>query len=244
MFLNVGGFVNADGFAASGGVTSTQNGVTFVGPFDHLQQPTFGDGEFTDTAVGDLLKTAAWDHPYDSANPDTVTFSGLTPGDTYEMQILVNDARGGSSAGIRDNAWQVAFTNGDDDVVATTASLTNRAYDTNGDPRLAGDFVIGTFVAAADGIQSFSMSATRGNNLPADQFIVGQSIDIAGDASRGQTQINALQLRNISGVGVLLGDCDLNGQVNFLDIPAFIAILTTGDFLAQADCDENGVVDF
>jgi len=42
----------------------------------------------------------------------------------------------------------------------------------------------------------------------------------------------------------LLGDADLNGFVNFLDIPAFITVLQTGVFLAEADCNEDGVVNF
>ena len=43
---------------------------------------------------------------------------------------------------------------------------------------------------------------------------------------------------------VLLGDVDLNGVVNFLDISPFIGILSTGEFQAEADIDQNGVVNF
>ncbi len=43
---------------------------------------------------------------------------------------------------------------------------------------------------------------------------------------------------------VLLGDSNLDGIVNFADIPAFIAILQAGTFQAQSDCDQNGVVNF
>jgi hypothetical protein len=43
---------------------------------------------------------------------------------------------------------------------------------------------------------------------------------------------------------VLLGDVDLNGSVDFADIPAFIAILMGGGYQAEADCDGSGVVDF
>ena len=43
---------------------------------------------------------------------------------------------------------------------------------------------------------------------------------------------------------VLLGDCNLDGLVDFLDISIFIAILSSGDFLVQADCDESGEVSF
>ena len=44
--------------------------------------------------------------------------------------------------------------------------------------------------------------------------------------------------------GVLLGDVDLNGTVDFDDIPAFIAVLIGGGFQFEADCDGSGVVDF
>ena len=43
---------------------------------------------------------------------------------------------------------------------------------------------------------------------------------------------------------VLLGDVNLDGGVNFLDISPFIAILTTGDFQDEADLDQNGSVNF
>ena len=43
---------------------------------------------------------------------------------------------------------------------------------------------------------------------------------------------------------VLLGDVNLDGVVNFLDISPFIGILSTGEFQAEADIDQNGVVNF
>lgn len=43
---------------------------------------------------------------------------------------------------------------------------------------------------------------------------------------------------------VLLGDVNLDGMVNFLDITPFIRVLADGGFLAQADCDQSGEVDF
>jgi hypothetical protein len=42
----------------------------------------------------------------------------------------------------------------------------------------------------------------------------------------------------------LLGDADLNGVVNFLDIPSFIVILSDNAYLAEADCNQDGFVDF
>ena len=43
---------------------------------------------------------------------------------------------------------------------------------------------------------------------------------------------------------VLLGDCNLDGEVNFLDISPLIALLTSSNFLEQADCNLDGAVDF
>ena len=43
---------------------------------------------------------------------------------------------------------------------------------------------------------------------------------------------------------VLLGDVNLDGVVDFSDIPAFIAVLQSGEFQADADIDSSGVVDF
>ena len=43
---------------------------------------------------------------------------------------------------------------------------------------------------------------------------------------------------------VLVGDVDLNGAVNFLDISPFITVLLMGGDQAEADCDKSGAVDF
>lgn len=44
--------------------------------------------------------------------------------------------------------------------------------------------------------------------------------------------------------GVLLGDVNLDGVVNFLDIAPFIVLLADGEFQAEADIDQNGSVNF
>ena len=43
---------------------------------------------------------------------------------------------------------------------------------------------------------------------------------------------------------IILGDCNLDGDVNFLDISFFITILSDSDYLSQADTNEDGVVNF
>lgn len=42
----------------------------------------------------------------------------------------------------------------------------------------------------------------------------------------------------------LLGDCNQDEKVDFLDISPFISTLTTGDYLNEADIDRNETVDF
>ena len=42
----------------------------------------------------------------------------------------------------------------------------------------------------------------------------------------------------------ILGDCNLDGEVTFFDIAAFIAVLQAGDFLEQADTNVDGEVNF
>lgn len=46
------------------------------------------------------------------------------------------------------------------------------------------------------------------------------------------------------GVPFVLGDCNQDGLVNFLDIGSLIAVFTSGNFLAQADCNQDGEVNF
>ena len=48
----------------------------------------------------------------------------------------------------------------------------------------------------------------------------------------------------VEDAGVLLGDVDFNGVVDFADIPAFISVLSAGGYQFEADCDESGLVDF
>ncbi len=42
----------------------------------------------------------------------------------------------------------------------------------------------------------------------------------------------------------LLGDVNMDGAVNFLDISPFIALLSTGEFKTEADVNEDSFVNF
>ena len=43
---------------------------------------------------------------------------------------------------------------------------------------------------------------------------------------------------------MILGDANMDGTVNFLDIAPFIALLTSGEFKAEADVNQDGAVNF
>ena len=69
------------------------------------------------------------------------------------------------------------------------------------------------------------------NNEPIARFL---------GASSGS--LGTIQLSVIS--DVLLGDVNLDGQVDFLDVTPFTGVLATGTFQAEADIDQSGEVDF
>jgi len=50
-------------------------------------------------------------------------------------------------------------------------------------------------------------------------------------------------VQTLGSPAALLGDCNLDGTVNFSDIPSFIDILISGVYVEQADCNEDGEVE-
>jgi hypothetical protein len=83
--------------------------------------------------------------------------------------------------------------------------------------------------------------------MAADGGIVGEptlsqaSVD-AGWDSRVNGNVLEVQLAGTS--NTLKGDADLSTVVDFSDIPAFITILQSGVYQAEADCDCSGTIDF
>ena len=56
--------------------------------------------------------------------------------------------------------------------------------------------------------------------------------------------LSGMVVQEIPEFEVLLGDCNLDGVVNFLDISPFILTLLAGEYLPQADTNEDGAVNF
>ena len=53
-----------------------------------------------------------------------------------------------------------------------------------------------------------------------------------------------ITLNLVGSAGIIPGDVNLDGAVNFEDISPFISVLMIGEYKAEADIDQNGVVDF
>lgn len=181
--LNGVPFLRADLAALQSGVTA--NGVTLtVGPDSTGDEiiaiagpGTFTDGAFNgNTDIYNVIAGATYGH-------SSLTFSGLTSGKTYAIQVLTNDARNGRHHGFKMNLSDgindiaTSITNG----TAGQAELDNRnSVDGSGDA--GGDSIIGTFTADSTS-QSFEISG-----------------EINGSVSTGRAQINAIQIREISPV--------------------------------------------
>ena len=86
---------------------------------------------------------------------------------------------------------------------------------------------------------------------------VGMPVEFRLGRREGDSEIDAILFHENSSLtssqldailasasSVLLGDADMNGVVNFLDIAPFIGILTGNEFQAESDCNQDGDVNF
>jgi hypothetical protein len=155
-----------NGNASSG---LTVNGVTFQA-FSDLPgaSDTFdnggGNGTFAtpntlDANYGTLLNAGAFGN---NSTPYTLSWDGMTVGDTYLVQLWVNDGRNSTV-----NARTETVTGG----LNTSLSL---AYGSGSSG--PGQYIIGTFVA---GSASETLTLTPGTAIPSAQFNLLQVRDIA-----------------------------------------------------------------
>ena len=86
-----------------------------------------------------------------------------------------------------------------------------------------------------------SLAIDAGNNALA--------VDASGSSltsdQRGvdRVEFGTVDIGAVEGV-ILLGDANLNGIVNFLDIPPFVSLLSSRTYLNEADINRDGIVNF
>ena len=175
----------------------------------------------------------------------------LSDGDSAEVLSTGKSVLIGANAGSNENSLTIAGTLeanevfvgnegnfGNQLIFEATASQTIGAITLFADNQLLleGDFstfeLLGAQLGATDLLYSIG-----GLTEPITGDNVEDLLSLNFDSGTGFTSITAVS-------PVLLGDVNLNGTVDFLDIAPFISILSTGAFQAEADVDQSGSVDF
>ena len=207
--------LNAANFSQTGDVTTTSLDQINNTVFNGDDTPPAGSTNASLSAEYQSLVAGAAFGPA-GATTGEVTLGRLTPGDDYQVQLFLHDARNDSSARIAtvtSGANSVTLAYNSNDPIPGGANANNSGG--------VGQFVIGTFTATGP-TETFTLSVPDG---------------------QGGLQVNAIQVRNVS-QPVLLGDVNLDGIVNFFDIAPFIAVLVEGRYQVEADINMCGVVDF
>lgn len=216
--------------------TEAQGGGEFFSPFnaatrwlDRSGNPGAFDNRFT-ISGGNSGSSTTGTGGYQAGSGDTdivTTISGLTPGDSYLIDFIHTNTFGGTRL-----PYNVGFTPTDTVRVGDTnvfqAWLDELAFQT---PTLrVWDQEVGTTTADGSGeIKVYINLIAQGAGD--DEAFYG-----------GNQGYNGVSFSPVE--TTLLGDVNLDGTVNFLDIGPFIAVLTAGGDQAEADIDENGIVNF
>ena len=172
----------------------------------------------------------------DSENLD----ESLYIGSGFDFFPLVNSAYFGGAAIVeveymirseQSDFSQIALTTNGEEFNEGPLMLVSQIYD--GD---TGE-LLGETQLSATGLEFFFQSVT--DSIPV-------ATDFVRIKSYGLTVGDGLCsfFNEFSITPTILGDCNLDGVVDFFDVAPFIEVLASQTFLAQADCDQNGVVDF
>ena len=177
------------------------NGVVFQGFSDlpyFTSGPTFdagynsyGSPNTPDTNYNTLLESARYSN--EGTTPATFSWSGMTPGNAYLVQLWVNDGRniGQSRA--------ETVTGG-----TNTSALLSFGSDGTG----PGQYIIGTFVANNSGGQTLSLSASSSGPNPAPQINLFQVRDITA------ITVRAPRITSVTVNGTTLRLTATNGPAN------------------------------
>lgn len=119
---------------------------------------------------------------------------------------------------------------------------------------LDGDIVVSDSVGFIGGSQTVDLSTIDLSPVDMNSINVTQSGNVitlsASFAGTEPSDIGDIEVQatfvatGIVPESALKGDVDMDGDVDFDDIPPFIAVLQSGDFQAEVDCDCSGGVDF
>jgi hypothetical protein len=217
-------------------VTAVSPAVTFTAETDNVKPVTTWtyDGTGTAVAQGNVLNTGP---NFGSTSRFDIALDSAAAGMTYTITSIEIDIRA----------------NNDEDI-----NFAGGYRDLSGDPQIIGGTIIAT-QSGADPITTYSVDMssagltataagpnwnTTGTGRIRFLFNDGPLGTVAPVSDNFQVAGFRIIGDVSGGPGVLLGDVDLNGVVNFLDITPFIGVLSSGGSQAEADCNEDGMVDF
>ena len=109
---------------------------------------------------------------------------------------------------------------------------------------LTNELVFDTTTTADGALATNSLTLDLTNPLLEGQILQFGFRNTASGFNGSAVDYDNVQLLVSSTPVCLLGDVDLSGAVNFLDITPFISVLSGGTFQCEADVDESGEVDF
>ena len=157
----------------------------------------------------------------------TINFDTVTQPQGYDITQIDSYFGWNTAAGGRSNqGYSIRF-----DLVDGSSQLIAAEHWNPNDPAFFWTTVSFTESSGgliATGVESITFEITE-RAVPGGHTI-GREIDIFGSPTGGSN--------------FPLGDCNLDGAVDFLDISPFISLLTVGEYFEQADVNQDGSVNF
>ena len=194
-------------------------------------------GDVNDDGIDDLIVGAPNDDNNGVSSGSARVFSGSDGSVLYNFDgDAFEDFLGSDVGGAGD-------VNGDgfDDLIVGASGDDNNGFN-SGSVRV---------FSGSDGSLLYEFNGDSGG----DGF--GRSVSTAGDingdgfadffvgaVTGGDTVFNGYARLFVSSPPAILGDCNQDGEVNFLDISPFIGILASATFFEQADCNQDETVNF
>ena len=180
-------------------------------------------------------------------------FPAVNERDEIDFELLSNSPQGGVLTNVFDD--QDFFSAGNNFFVNVPSLDTTQFNDYRIDVEtdairffVNGDLVREELVTVASEPQDFRL------NINAPDIFFGPAfsnlLQPTADPQANQTyvfEVDSLKITQGITQGstpILLGDVNLDGAVDFLDISPFIMALSMGEFQDEADCNEDGMVDF
>ena len=242
-FLIAGNSTDVFGITQQQANTVTSIGVPFASEFSAGTEDVISNTSISlpPGAYRDLEMTGLFDQI--DLTSGTYFFRRLDfqTGTTVSLQIVNNepinvflesDANFGSGLDFIVNGVEITTTSGDS--VADLANLVT--FESHGSVTLEAGFLNHFFG---------TIFAPQGNVAADAQFMYGSIV--SGGPVSADVQLDhrpSFYLIGQPAPGAVLGDCNLDGVVSFLDINPFIGFLSTQTFFPEADCNEDGVVNF